>query len=644
MRSGALWTVCVVIGAGIQVEGFQRVTGFSPTARPPRPPRREWVYDESVEGLSSTGYIGFLETLHRSTRVRRRRWGEYLDGLQQQQQRGRPRPHRKTRNDSIPARDIQWIASVVGPSDGTHFVRNPEEAVPIPVPSDEPDEDLDPSEFRRAFIRRTQAAQSAAQGGGSVPPSPSGAFRVEDTVDYNFTRIGGYETIKEELRQITDFMRHPEKYAPYRVRLPRGVLLYGEPGTGKTLLAKCLAGECQLAFIPASGSEFQEKYVGVGPARIRELFQYARENRPCIVFLDEIDGVARRRTGESDNGQAERDTTLNQLLVELDGFRENTGVMMLACTNREDILDPAILRPGRIDKQVHVNVPNYEARLDIARIHLDGKPIEVGEDAIAQMTSGWTGAQIENLLNEVSLFGIRTDTLPINRTVLEKFKDLHGIEKATTALNLSMPSLWRIAVHEMGHVLLALHADHHEKPLKCSIASPNGRMAGYTVFGRPARQPVNQSVGSRPPSSAEGAGGGEDDGVLVTKDYVADRLRILLGGRVAEEILFGTSVSSGARHDLESCLNLARRMVIEFGMGRQIVYSPLSDASKRAIDEDITQRIERAHHEAQSILQKNRQLLEYMARHLLEHRTLDAQQIHAAILEFHKTTTAPVQT
>lgn len=545
-------------------------------------------------------------------------------------------------NTSMPVRqlshpDIHWIASVIRPSDGTQFVRNPDETVP--TPSDEPDEDLDPSEFRRAVIRRAQAAQSAP-GGGTVPPSPSGAFRIEDTVDYNFTRIGGYEIIKEELRQITDFMRHPEKYAPYRVRLPRGVLLYGEPGTGKTLLAKCLAGECRLAFIPASGSEFQEKYVGVGPARIRELFQYARENRPCIVFLDEIDGVARRRTGESDNGQAERDTTLNQLLVELDGFRENTGVMMLACTNREDILDPAILRPGRIDKQVHVNVPNYEARLDIARIHLDGKPIEVGVDTIAQMTSGWTGAQIENLLNEVSLFGIRTDALPINRTVLEKFKDLHGIEKATTALNLSMPSLWRIAVHEMGHVMLALHADHHEKPLKCSIASPNGRMAGYTVFGRPSRQAVNQST-IGPASSSSG---GEDDGVLVTKDYVADRLRILLGGRVAEEIVFGTSVSSGARHDLESCLNLARRMVIEFGMGRQIVYSPLSDASKRSIDEDITQRIERAHHEAQSILQKNRQLLEYMARHLLEHRTLDAQQIHATILDFHKTTAVSVET
>lgn len=496
---------------------------------------------------------------------------------------------------------------------------------------DDPTPEIDPSELRRAFFRR------ASKKNPHKSSSSSGAFSIENTVDFNFSCIGGYGSIKDELRQVTDFMQYPEKYSAYNVRLPRGVLLHGDPGTGKTLFAKCLAGECNLSFIPTSGSEFQEKYVGVGASRIRELFQYARDNKPCIIFIDEIDGVARRRQGDNENAQAERDTTLNQLLVEMDGFKENVGVMVLASTNREDILDPAVLRPGRIDKQVHIALPNYETRLHIAKIHLRDKPISADASVVAAITAGCTGAQIENLLNEVSLYGIRENIIPVNVTLLEKFHETQMIGKASRPLNFSMTSLWRIAVHEMGHVLLAFHADHHEKPLKCTIASPNGRMAGYTTFGRDWQ---SRGGGETHVSNDNNNDNnynhrnGDDDNMLLTKEYLMDRLRIFLGGRVAEEIIFGTSISSGARHDLDMCFELAKSMVIDFGMGKQVVYPHLSDHSRRLIDEEITHKIETAYNEAKSILQKNKNLLHYMSKILLTERTLDRSQLTFHIYEF----------
>ena len=464
--------------------------------------------------------------------------------------------------------------------------------------------DLDPSVWRRermAIMKKT---------------SPTGAFSMENQQLFNFSTIGGYKEIKEELVQVTDFMRQPAKYEPYNVRLPRGILLHGEPGTGKTLFAKCVAGECNIPFIATSGSEFQDKYVGTGAARVRELFEFARQNTPCMIFIDEMDGIGRKRGADAEAAQAERDQTLNQLLVEMDGFKDNLQIMVIGSTNRIDILDPALLRPGRLDKHIYVTFPDYVTRQEIVSIHSYRKPINVTVDKIAKLTAGWTGAQIENLLNEATLYGIRKNELPINSTTLEQFVDYGTMGRIMTPLNLSMASMWRVAVHEMGHALVAFKSNYHEKPIKCTIVSSSGRMAGYTTFGK------------------NDGNGGEDDGLLLTREYLMDRLRILLGGRIAEEIVFGASVSSGASNDLEKALDLARKMVMELGMGNRLVYPRWSERSRSEMDEDITQRINEAYESASAILLTHSKILRFMSQQLLLAKTLDKDQMEFLMTAF----------
>ena len=485
------------------------------------------------------------------------------------------------------------------------------------------EQDLDPSEWRKKVLQRGYKTSGSPPGQKKrkmvAKKSSTGAFIIDPKLArYNFTHIGGYEEVKEELIQVTDFMRNPEKYKPYKVRLPRGILLYGAPGTGKTLFAKCVAGECNIAFIATSGSEFQEKYVGMGASRVRELFEFARQNTPCIIFIDEMDGIGRKRGSDGEAAQAERDQTLNQLLVEMDGYNGNEQIMVMGSTNRIDILDPALLRPGRLDKHIQVSLPDFNTRCAIIKIHLDNKPVNVTVEAIAKSTAGWSGAQIENLLNEVSLYGIRKNVLPVNSSVLETYTDYAILGKVMTPLNFSVSTLWRIAVHEMGHALVAMNTQHHEKPSKCSIISPNGQMAGYTTFDRNTQHK------------------NEDDGVLMTREYLGDRMSILLGGRIAEEIIYGTSVSTGASDDLQKCLDLAKKMVMDLGMGKRIVYPRSSEKSLQEIDNDISDKIEEAYSSAYEYLKNNSDLLRFMSQQLLLAKTLDNQQMVSMIETFLK--------
>nr|MDO8117505.1 AAA family ATPase [Candidatus Sigynarchaeota archaeon] len=363
----------------------------------------------------------------------------------------------------------------------------------------------------------------------------SGQFRLQNvTLAWNFSQIGGYTAIKTDLYQILDMVRYPFKYCQYNVRIPRGILFHGPPGNGKTLFARCFAGESQLPIIATSGSEFQEKYVGTGPARIRELFDFAREHAPCILFIDEIDAVARRRGTDQEAAQAERDSTLNQLLVELDGFHDHRNdsqfVFVIASTNRLDILDPALLRPGRMDKKIRVPLPDAPTRRAIINIHRQGKPLDVSlEWLVHEMTEGCSGAEIEHLLNEATLVGIRKNQLPIPQQVVEETAEsillgghLDHDDDAGRRTSFPPPpdrttshrELERVAIHEVGHSLMAFLCTHHAPPKKCSLRNcPAMNMLGFTLFPRQMQQQ------------------------LMTSQELEDRIKVLLAGRIAEELL-----------------------------------------------------------------------------------------------------------
>lgn len=413
--------------------------------------------------------------------------------------------------------------------------------------------------------------------------SETGQFVLEDTVLFNFSNIGGYSSIKTELKQVAHMMTNPTEYTQYNVRVPKGILLEGPPGNGKTLLAKCFAGEIQCNFVRCAGSEFNEKYIGVGSSRLRELFKFASDNQPVVLFIDEFDAIGRRR-GDGQEGATggERDTTLNQLLVLMDGFEKIPNMVIMGATNRADILDPAVVRPGRFDKIIHVPNPDMPTRKEIVRIHKQSKPIQVEDEEIAQMTSGFSGAMIENLLNEATLWGIRNSRLPINRESLDEVRQQIIFGTAAMKRNISHNTQQRIAVHEVGHLLNALVSPYYDKPVRVSINLSSKNSLGQTVFQRED----------------------EDDGIF-TREYLDDKVRVLLGGRAAEEIMFGHSASTGSMADLETAFQLTRRMIMDFGMGKHIVYPLLSEDYKKRIDEEIHSYIHQAHHNARQVILQN---------------------------------------
>jgi cell division protease FtsH len=393
--------------------------------------------------------------------------------------------------------------------------------------------------------------------------------------------------------------------------VPKGLIFEGPPGNGKTLIAKALAGESKTGFIAVSGSQFQEMYVGVGSARIRELFQLAQNNVPCIVFIDEIDALGRNRGSDKETSSAERDSTLNELLVALDGFKTKPGIFLIGATNRADLLDPALLRPGRIDKRVYIDNPDEDARRAIVKIHSQGKPRakDVLLEDLVELTNGFSAAQIENLLNEAMLNALRYDreefTLDDIDTVYNRV--LAGWQPSVHDFSEEM--LDKICIHEMGHAVVGLLARNHSKVRKVVINLSSPKSPGYTVFEKP-----NSNIFNR--------------------DALFEHLMILLGGRIAEELFYGhLGVSTGAISDFEEALLLANKMVSYYGMGEKVIYPNNSEKYKEIIDNEITKILQEAYIYASAIVENSKDFIYECAQLLKENSVLTLEQMTGIIEE-----------
>jgi cell division protease FtsH len=466
---------------------------------------------------------------------------------------------------------------------------------------------------------------SQSQGGGSRVMS-FGKARArpvsKDQPKTTFADVAGVDEAVEELEEIKEYLANPAKFQAMGAKVPRGLLLYGPPGTGKTLLARAVAGEAGVPFLSISGSDFVEMFVGVGAARVRDLFEQAKQTAPAIVFIDEIDAVGRHRGAGLGGGHDEREQTLNQLLVEMDGFDAKTGVILMAATNRPDILDPALLRPGRFDRQVVIDRPDLEGRKGILRVHARGKPLDeaVDLDVIARRTPGFTGADLSNVINEGALLTARRGKKAISMLELEEAIDrvVAGPERRTRLISDREKKV--IAYHEAGHALVAYVLPNADPVHKISVI-PRGRALGYTLT-----LPT-------------------EDRFLVAREELIDELAMLLGGRVAEEIQFG-DITTGAQNDLDRATKIARQMVTEYGMsdrlgpltlgqkqgevflGRDFASHPdYSDQVAFEIDSEIRSLIDRAHDEALEILMAERGSLDRIAAALIERETVEKEEL-----------------
>ncbi len=468
------------------------------------------------------------------------------------------------------------------------------------------------------------------QGGGNKVMSfgKSRAKQItKDMPKVTFADVAGVDEAVEELMEIKEFLENPAKFQALGAKIPKGVLLYGPPGSGKTLLARAVAGEAGVPFFSISGSDFVEMFVGVGAARVRDLFDTAKNNAPCIVFIDEIDAVGRHRGAGLGGGHDEREQTLNQLLVEMDGFDTKAGVILIAATNRPDILDPALLRPGRFDRQIVVDRPDLEGRKAILKVHTRGKPLapDVDIEVLARRTPGFTGADLANMVNEAALLSARHGKKMIDMSEMEEAIDrvVAGPEKKTRLISDREKEI--IAYHEAGHAIVAHTLPNADPVHKISII-PRGRSLGYTLT-----LPT-------------------EDKYLVTKSELLDELAMLLGGRVAEEMAFG-DVTTGDQNDIERATKIARQMVMEYGMsdrlgpitlghkheqvflGRDFVAEPnYSDEVAYQIDQEVRMLIEEAHGRARKILLEERKRLDVIARILIDKETVDKDEL-VALLE-----------
>jgi cell division protease FtsH len=418
------------------------------------------------------------------------------------------------------------------------------------------------------------------------PNSKSKNFEAITKFNILFKDVGGYENVKQELMQCVDILKNYKKYAKYNVRIPKGLILEGPPGTGKTLLAKALAGEANCSFIPVSGADFQEKYVGVGSSRIKELFELAKKNIPCIIFIDEIDAVGRKRSTDGESSSNERDSTLNSLLVELDGFKNNTGVFLVAATNRIDLLDNALTRPGRIDKKISIGLPDKNTRESIIKIHIKGKPYcgSIVIEELVEVSEGFTGAQIENLLNEAMLNALRMNSTEFC------YKDFDFVLNKMMAgwqpneHEFTTDIIDHIAIHEMGHAVVGLLSKHHSKVSKVVINLSSPKSPGYTVFE------------------------GSTSNIYI-REALFEHLMILLAGRIAEEVFYDVSVTTGAINDFEEALKLAEKMIIYYGMGSNIIYPNLSEKYKEMIDNEVVNLLNDAYKCANVIIQNAKEFI-----------------------------------
>ena len=413
-------------------------------------------------------------------------------------------------------------------------------------------------------------------------------FEVVNDSGITFKDVGGYHNVKKELDQCVDIISNYTKYAQYNVRVPKGLIFEGPPGNGKTLLAKSLAGEAKTNFIPVSGAQFQEKYVGVGSSRIRELFQLARDNIPCIIFIDEIDALGRKRsTVDGDTSGNERDSTLNELLVAMDGFHNTSGIFLIGATNRADLLDDALLRPGRIDKRVFIGNPDSETRKNILDIHIQGKPHteDIILDSLVENTNGFSGAQIENLLNEAMLSALRENRDKFNNNDLEVVFNKMIAGWQPNEHEFTEAIIDQIAIHELGHAVVGVLSKHHGKMTKVVINLSAPNTPAYTVF---------ENTGSN----------------IVTREALLEHLMILLAGRIAEEVFYGVSVTTGAINDFEEALKLAQKMVCYYGMGKELIYPHMSEKYKEKVDTEVEQLIHDAYGYAEFIIRNAKDLIE----------------------------------
>ncbi|MBB6447455.1 ATP-dependent zinc metalloprotease FtsH [Bacillus benzoevorans] len=465
-----------------------------------------------------------------------------------------------------------------------------------------------------------------AQGGGSRVMNfgkSKAKLYNEDKKKVRFKDVAGADEEKQELVEVVEFLKDPRKFSELGARIPKGVLLVGPPGTGKTLLARAVAGEAGVPFFSISGSDFVEMFVGVGASRVRDLFETAKKNAPCIIFIDEIDAVGRQRGAGLGGGHDEREQTLNQLLVEMDGFGANEGIIIIAATNRPDILDPALLRPGRFDRQITVDRPDVNGREAVLKVHARNKPLDeaVNLKAIAQRTPGFSGADLENLLNEAALVAARRNKKKVDMEDIDEATDRVIAGPAKKSRVISEKERRIVAFHEAGHTVIGLMLDNAEIVHKVTIV-PRGQAGGYAVMLP------------------------KEDRFFMTKPELLDKIVGLLGGRVSEEIVFG-EVSTGAHNDFQRATGIARRMVTEFGMSDKL--GPLqfgqaqggqvflgrdfhneqnySDAIAYEIDLEIQRIIKECYEKARKVLTENREKLNVIANTLLEVETLDAEQI-----------------
>lgn len=465
--------------------------------------------------------------------------------------------------------------------------------------------------------------QSQGGGGRVMNFGKSRARRYdEDNIKITFKDVAGADEAKQELEEVVEFLKHPKKYNDLGAKIPKGVLLYGPPGTGKTLLAKAVAGEAGVPFFSISGSDFVEMFVGVGASRVRDLFEQAKKSAPCIVFIDEIDAVGRQRGAGLGGGHDEREQTLNQLLVEMDGFGANEGIIMIAATNRPDILDPALLRPGRFDRQIVVDRPDIKGRQEILKVHVKGKPIspEVELGVIARRTPGFTGADLSNLVNEAALMAARKNKNKIDMPEMEEAAErvIMGPERRSRVISDKEKRL--TAYHEGGHTLVGMLLDNTDPVHKVTII-PRGRAGGYTL--------------SLP----------KEDRYYATRSEMLDELKVLLGGRVAEALVL-KEISSGASNDLQRATSLARQMICEYGMspelgpmtfghrqdqvflGRDIGRDKdYSEEVTAKIDKEIRKFIDEAYQKTESLLNENMDKLHLIADALIERETLEGEEI-----------------
>jgi cell division protease FtsH len=472
------------------------------------------------------------------------------------------------------------------------------------------------------FMRQMQGG---AGGRGAMSFGKSRARMLsEDQVKVTFSDVAGADEAKDEVTEMVDFLRDPSKFQKLGGKIPKGVLMVGAPGTGKTLLARAIAGEAKVPFFTISGSDFVEMFVGVGASRVRDMFEQAKKHAPCIIFIDEIDAVGRHRGAGLGGGHDEREQTLNQLLVEMDGFEGNEGVIVIAATNRPDVLDPALLRPGRFDRQVVVPLPDVRGREQILKVHMRKVPVadDVKASIIARGTPGFSGADLANLVNEAALFAARANKRLVDQEEFEKAKDkiMMGAERRSMVMSEDEKKL--TAFHEAGHAIVGLLVPAHDPVYKVSII-PRGRALGVTMFLP------------------------EEDRYSMSKQYLESKISSTFGGRIAEELVFGEDkVTNGATQDIEVATRIARNMVTKWGMSDKLgplAYSEdeqevflghsvtqhknVSDETTHLIDEEVRNVIDRNYSRAQRLLNENMDKLHAMAGALIKYETIDSDQI-----------------